>query len=289
MDGSFDPSETGSGDSNERNVELTSESSMSSILLETNNATTTTKKTTEALSTSKPNSSVLALESNPTLGHATGSSTSINNLQHPPLFQIYQDLDDQPRVVIQSPSNQDVIEIKTDRNSHILLPSTSREDQSSPKIRHIDVNSLFDITKLKGSDGRHKKGSNGEIYTAKWSENENRSVLVAIKVEDGTKTEKEGKVYCEAEKLNDLKHEHIIEFYGVVPKLDSVDWVVMELGDCSLKEFLNDLRRLLNSLEDYDLRDILPYRQCIEYFLQIVRAMKEAHSKVRKVFIFFNF
>jgi hypothetical protein len=56
----------------------------------------------------------------------------------------------------------------------------------------------------------------------------------------------------------------------------------MELGDCSLKEFLNDLRRLLSSLEDYDLRDILPYRQCVEYFLQIVRAMKEAHSKVKK-------
>jgi hypothetical protein len=283
MDGSFDPSETGSGDSNERNVEIKSELSASSILLATNNETTTTTKTKEALTTSTPNSSILALESNSTLTHATGSSTSINSLVQPTLYQIYQDLDEQPRVVTQSPSNQDVI---IDRNSHYLLPSTSREDQPSPKIRYIDENSLYDITKLKGSDGKYKKGSNGEIYTAKWSENENRSVLVAIKVEDGTKTEKEGKVYCEAEKLSDLKHEHIIEFYGVVPKLDSVDWVVMELGDCSLKEFLNDLRRLLNSLEDYDLRDILPYRQCVEYFLQIVRAMKEAHSKVKKVFFF---
>jgi len=271
MDGSFDPSETGGGDSNVRNVEIKSESSASSILLATNNETTTTTKTKEELSTSTP-----TVESNSTLKHATGSSTSASNLG---LFQIYQDLDEQP-VVTQSPFNQGVI---IDRNSHILLPSTSREDQPSPKIRFINENSLYDITKLKGSDGKYKKGSNGEIYTAKWSENENRSsVLVAIKVEEGSKTEKEGKVYCEAEKLSDLKHENIIDFYGVVSKLDSVDWVVMELGDCSLKEFLNDLRRLLSSLEDYDLRDIMPYRQCVEYFLQIVRAMKEAHSRVKK-------
>ncbi len=159
----------------------------------------------------------------------------------------------------------------------------------SPKIRYINENSLYDITNLIGSNGVYKKGSNGEIFTAKWSENGNHSVPVAIKKEIGTKAEKEDKVYCEVKKLINLKHENVIEFIGMVYQPNSVDWVVMELGDCSLKEFLNDLRRLLSSLEGYDLRDIMPYRQCVEYFLQIVRAMKEAHSRVKKTYFFFNF
>jgi hypothetical protein len=261
MDGSFDPSDSSKDGLGE-----------SLVLLAANNETTMT----EALSASKSNSPVLALESNSILTHRKGSSTSMDNIEAP---QIYHDLDEQSRSVIQITTNEAV---KIDRNSHFLLLSTCREDQRSPQIRYIDENSLYDITKLKGSDGRHKKGSNGEIYTALWRENENHIKLVAIKKEKGTKAEIEGKVLKEVKKLINLKHENVIEFIGMVYQPNSVNWVVMELGDCSLKEFLDDLRRLLIS---QSLRDILPNRQCVEYFLQIVRAMKEAHSKVRKVFL----
>ena len=74
----------------------------------------------------------------------------------------------------------------------------------------------------------------------------------------------------------------------MVHKENSIDWIVMELGDCSLKEFLNDLRNVLRENADaFGLRDILSYRQCLEFFLQIARGMKEAHSKVKKFFSIF--
>ena len=261
MDGSFDPSES-NDDSIERNVEASSEETTAPV----------------ALVTERLNSTLTQFDENSSQDEQPRRLSASNNEQTP-LFQIYQDLDEQQRTVVQISSNEEII---VGNNNHILSPSTSREDQQqqiSPMIRYIDGSSVYNLKDL------NKRGTNGKIYTANWTELENRSELVAVKEEMGSKAEKDGKVVYEAEKLSDLNHENIIAFYGMIQKSHSADWIVMELGDCSLNEFLNDLRQLLRIPNvEYGIRDIFSYRNCVEFFLQIARGMEYAHLKVIALF-----
>jgi hypothetical protein len=260
MDGSFDPSES-NDDSIERNVEASSEETTTPV----------------AIATERLNSTLTQFDENSSQDEESRRLSASN--EQTPLFQIYQDLDDQQRPIVQITSNEEII---AGNNNHFLLQSTSREDQHqqvSPTIRYIDARSIYNLKDL------NKRGTNGKIWTANWTESENRSELVAVKEEMGSKAEKDGKVIYEAEKLNDLNHENIIGFYGMIHKSHSADWTVMELGDCSLNEFLNDLRQLLPNAQ-YGIRDIFSYRNCVEFFLQIARGMEYAHLKVNALWVF---
>ena len=178
-----------------------------------------------------------------------------------------------------------------ENNSHILKPSTSYEEtgQEKPRsasIRNIEVNKLSNFELI----GR---GNNGNVYKCSCSElNDDGELLckelVAVKEERGYKLHKEDKVMYEATKLFFLNHPNIIKCYGVVKKQDCIDCVVMELGQCSLRIFLNDLGDVLSQNKGYSSRNFLSYRLCIEYLLQIARGMENAHSHVKFVYLEIN-
>ena len=265
MDGSFDPQSN--NDSIERNVEVPSivQSQLSSTT-ENNeiNGTTESNSTYQTAAYSYD-------EFSPDENVISKSETK------EPFFQVlyYKDTDDETKETFEDAEYK---QVKNEPNpSKVLLPSSSYEESAigkrSPMI--IDERSLQKLERI-------ARGANGEVFKYSYSHSYSkesdselvtRSELVAIKHEFGRKCDKSEKIVKEYTKLLDLDHVNIIKLLGIVEKKDSNDLIVMELGECSLRMFLND----------YELHVPyrIPFRICILYFLQIARGMKEAHAKVR--------
>ena len=243
MDGSFDPKSNGSI---ERNIDARNDTKYDFEPVEEN-------AENQAIDTSQSQS-----QSNLEASNQVETMSSLTEIY--PFQTLYYRDTDEPQA-FEDLFNKDVI---TEKNPKVITPSASYDDVKTPPI--IDERNLRKLERLGA-------GSNGEVFKYSYSKDfEQRSELVAVKEEFGKKGDKNEKVVNEYLKLYDLNHEHIIKIIGIVPKKDSSDWVVMELGDCSLRNFLNDFKTYVPFK--------IPHRLCIDYFLQISRGMKEAHSKV---------
>lgn len=135
-------------------------------------------------------------------------------------------------------------------------------------------------------------GDSSKLHKCLMKKSDNTLQLATVKIVDSDnqldKQEKRAKrqaIKYQVSKLCNLSHHNIIKCYGVVKICNSIDWVLMEFGECSLRTFLEDIQVFLRKNNDWSLRKIFSYRICIEYFLQIARGMNEAHSKVNIFFV----
>ena len=117
-----------------------------------------------------------------------------------------------------------------------------------------------------------KEGSNGIVYKCFSTE---LKTFVAVKKEKSYEREKNAKVERELKKLAKLKHENIVSLIGYLVEKDYIDGIVMELCECSLKDFMK-------SLKDANSKEFFTYRACVVCFLQIALGMEKAYMEVIK-------
>lgn len=187
---------------------------------------------------------------------AINSSNQVNSLSE----SFMNDSETLTKAVQQTQQNENVAEFQ-------------RSFQIHPYIPYIKMDSLSTFKRV-------NSGTNGAIYT---SEMENSNESVIVKEEFGTKIDKQNKVWREAEKLFALKDVgNVIEIKGLIQRSDSADSIVMEKGDYSLKTFQNECQKILKDpkYSGTMFRDVLSYRQCLEFLIQIASGMNEAHLKV---------